>query len=170
MVHHLLARGANAAYALGGRTACLDDLLTSDPNLQAGLEHARRPGHVDLARRSRDLGHRGLAEPSDSEQGLGRGGEDGPDGGDVGVLQFVDLGHLDAGVGQLFHGLVWGSRWDGEGWYVASTGAPTRNGACDGHARLCGGRWHPSTGVPICASVWKHYYVEVAYCLHIIIG
>lgn len=36
---------------------------------------------------------------------LGWGGEDGSDRRDIGVLELVDFGHLDAGVGQLFHGL-----------------------------------------------------------------
>lgn len=36
---------------------------------------------------------------------LGWGGEDGPDGGKVGFLELVDLGHLDACVGQFFHTL-----------------------------------------------------------------
>lgn len=36
---------------------------------------------------------------------LGRGSKNGPNGGDVSLLELIDLGHLDTGVGQLVHGL-----------------------------------------------------------------
>jgi len=85
MVNHLRAHGGGAE-CTGEGTTCLDDLLASDAALETSLKHPRRAGRVDLARRGRDLGYRRLAEASDGEQSLGRGGEDSSDGGDVGVL------------------------------------------------------------------------------------
>lgn len=48
----------------------LDDPLPSLAALQAGLEHARRAGRVNLRRHGLDLGHGCLAEASDGQESL----------------------------------------------------------------------------------------------------